>query len=66
MILLTTHCPKCKILKKKLEEKDIAFVEVDNVEVIKDKYGVTSVPVLITDDDEQLGFREAVEFVNNI
>lgn len=66
MILLTTHCPKCKILKKKLEEKDIAFVEVDNVDVIKDKYGVTSVPVLITDDDEQLGFREAVEFVNNI
>ena len=31
IILYSTGCPKCKILKKKLEDKNIDYVESDDI-----------------------------------
>lgn len=62
IILYTTHCPKCNILKAKLDEKNITYIEYDNIEFMKDM-GITTVPVLNI-DNELLGFKAAVDWVN--
>ena len=61
--LYSTGCPKCKVLKSKLEEKNIEFVEKDSVEEMIG-LGITQVPVLSV-DGVLLGFKEAVTWVNN-
>ena len=63
MILYTTGCPKCKILEKKLSDKDIDFEKCDDKEVMK-SLGIVSVPVLKLDDGSMLGYFEAVKYVN--
>ena len=45
IILYSTGCPKCKVLKSKLEEKNIEFVENNSVEEMTG-LGITQVPVL--------------------
>lgn len=69
--MLTTHCPKCEILKKKMDAKGLDYEEIDDVEKIKE-YGVDAVPVLILTEVEgrtgttKLNYREAVQFINEI
>ena len=43
VILYSTGCPKCKIIKAKLESKNVKFDIVDDVDVMKSK-GFTTVP----------------------
>lgn len=62
IILYTTHCPKCNILKAKLDEKNISYTEYDNVEFMKDM-GITTVPVLNI-NNKLLEFKSAVDWVN--
>ena len=62
IILYTTHCPKCEILKAKLNEKNIEYKEIDNVELMKDM-GMTVVPMLVVKGD-LLEFKAAVDWVN--
>ena len=62
IILYTTHCPKCNILKAKLDEKNISYIEYDNVEFMKDM-GITTVPVLNV-NNKLLEFKSAVDWVN--
>lgn len=62
IILYTTHCPKCDILKAKLDEKNISYTEYDNVEFMKDM-GITTVPVLNV-NNKLLEFKSAVDWVN--
>lgn len=45
IVLYSTGCPKCKILKKKLQEKNIQYVENNSVDEML-KLGFGSVPVL--------------------
>ena len=69
---LTTHCPRCSVLKKKLDAAAIEYEEITDIEVIK-SYGVDSVPVLVITDltvaDSEataiLEFSAAVQWVNN-
>lgn len=63
MILYTTHCPKCNILKMKLQDKDIMFTEVTDIEVMESK-GIRSVPVLEDDNGIMMDFMSAVKFVS--
>lgn len=60
--LLTTHCPRCTILKKKLDAAAIEYEEITNEDEIK-SYGVDFVPALVL-DDVILGFSPAVKWVN--
>ena len=63
-ILYTTHCPKCKILEKKLQEANIEYSICDNETEIID-LGFETVPVLQT-KDAFLGFGEAVKYINSL
>ena len=64
VIFYTTHCPQCSILAKKLEQKNIQYTTVDDVETMKE-LGITSVPVLSI-GGVLMNFRNAVDFVNSL
>ena len=62
-IYTTETCPKCKILKKKLVDKNIDFIEIHN----KDKLlelNITEVPVLKI-NDTLYDFTSANTWINN-
>lgn len=61
IVLYSTHCPKCQVLEKKLDQKNIKYDIVDNEELMVNK-GFINVPVLEIDGKE-LNFKEAVEWV---
>ena len=63
IILYSTGCPKCKVLKSKLEEKNIEFVENNSVEDMTE-LGITQVPVLSV-GGVLFDFKQAVTWVNN-
>ncbi len=64
IILYSTGCPKCKILKKKLEDKNIDYVENDDIETMI-SLGIEQVPVLSV-DNKLFHFAEAVKWVNEL
>ena len=63
IILYSNNCPRCKILKKKLDDNKINYGIIDNVDTMIDK-GLSTVPVLEI-NGRMLDFKEAVEWVNN-
>lgn len=66
VVLYSTGCPRCKVLKTKLEEKGIAFEECTDIECMQ-SMGVESVPWLqVSDGDEtkMMDFVNAVHWVN--
>lgn len=64
IILYTTHCPRCLVLKKKLEVKNIPFEECEDIETMK-KLGISSVPVLNI-DNKMMDFSAANKWINTI
>ncbi len=63
LTLYTNGCPKCKVIKSKLEAKNIPFTENTNVEELI-SLGIQSLPVLKV-GDEFLNFVNANTWVNN-
>lgn len=63
IILYSTGCPKCEVLKKKLKAKNIEYVENNNVEDME-SLGIDQVPVLSI-DGSLMGFAEANNWINN-
>ena len=63
VVMYSTGCPKCKILKKKLDEKKVAYEEETDVEKMKSK-GIDRVPVLEV-DGKLFSYSEAVKLVND-
>lgn len=63
IILYTTDCPKCNVLKSKLQEKKIEFTENKTVDEML-ALGITQAPVLSIDGN-LLDFKKAVAWVNN-
>lgn len=61
-IYTTQTCPKCKILKKKLQEKGIEYKEFNDEDEMQ-RMGILSVPVMDV-DGEQLDFPAAIKYVN--
>ena len=61
-IYTTQTCPKCKILKKKLQEKGIEYKEFSDEDEMQ-RMGILSVPVMDV-DGEQLDFPAAIKYVN--
>lgn len=64
VILYSTGCPKCRVLKKKLADKHIIFEENNSVEEME-SLGLVEVPALSVDGD-LLEFSKAIQWVNNI
>lgn len=63
IILYSTHCPKCNILKRKLDEKQIAYEENNDTGTMIE-LGIMSAPVLLV-AGKLLQFSAAVDWVNN-
>ena len=62
IILYTTHCPKCKILEKKLEKANIQYETCDDASIMNQK-GFTSAPMLEV-NEKTFNFKEAVDWIN--
>lgn len=61
-IYTTATCPKCRILKKKLEEKGIEYEEFTDEEEMQ-RMGIMAVPVLDV-DGRMMDFPDAINYVN--
>lgn len=61
VILYSTHCPRCKVLTMKLQQKNIEFEEINDVEVMTAK-GFMEAPKLEV-DGAVMDFKEAVEWL---
>ena len=68
IILYTTGCEKCSILKKKLEGKNIPFEIVDDEKILMEelfnKRGFKFMPILQV-NDEFMEFASANIWINN-
>ena len=61
-IILYEHgCPRCKVLKMKLDQKGIQYENISDIEVMKAK-GFAEAPKLEV-DGIVMGFKEAVEWI---
>lgn len=64
IIFYSTDCPKCKILKKKLDSKNLTYSLVDDVDVMLD-LGLMSAPALSV-DGKLMDFSNAINFINSL
>ena len=62
-ILYSTGCPKCKVLKSKLDAKGIQYEEVNDIDTMLALH-IDAVPVLYHNDN-RMEFKEAIDWVNN-
>lgn len=60
--LYSTGCPKCKVLKMKLDSKNINYNTISDVSIIISK-GINTVPVLEVDGNI-MDFKTAVDWIN--
>ena len=63
VILYSTHCPRCRVIETKLHQKNIAYEECNDVEVMKVK-GFEMAPQLEV-DGVIMGFKDAANWINN-
>ena len=61
--LYSTHCPRCCVLEKKLQQKNISYEEVNDVEIMKEK-GYLTVPILEV-DGKSMDFKAANDWINS-
>lgn len=59
--LYSTNCPKCKVLKTKLNQKGIVYEEINDTDIMNKK-GFKFVPKLDV-DGIIYDFKEAVEWI---
>ena len=64
IVLYTTGCPRCEVLKKKLAQKNMVYEVVSDVDVMTEK-GFMSVPMLEV-DGEVMDFKAASDWINTI
>lgn len=62
--LFSTHCPKCKILTKKLQENNIEYEEENDVDTML-SLGITTVPMLEI-DGAIMNFKDAINWINQL
>lgn len=62
VILYTSGCPKCDILKKKLDDKNIVYSVFNNIDKMIEM-GLNEVPVLDV-DGKRMNYIEAVKWIN--
>ena len=60
--MYTTGCPRCNVLKKKLDEKGIQYEIITDKDIMMSK-GFSVVPVLEV-NDRTMDFTEAVKWIN--
>lgn len=62
-IYTTDTCPRCKVLKVKMDAKGIPYESITDVDEIQ-KLGIMSVPYMQVDDGELMDFATANAWIN--
>lgn len=62
--LYSTGCPKCKVLKSKLDSKGIEYEIVNDVDEMA-RLGIQTVPYIMV-NDVLMNFKEGLEWVNRM
>ena len=65
VVLYTNHCPKCEVLKKKLDDANITYEVEEDINKLID-LGIEYVPILETEEEGFLDFSSAVSWINNL
>jgi hypothetical protein len=63
IILYTTHCPRCTVLEKKLKQKNILYLTIDDEEIMR-KEGFTEVPMMKVGSGNPMNFKQANDWIN--
>ena len=73
IILYSTNCPKCNILEKKLDQKNLKYKKVTdfNIQSMIDRgFSTAAILYIVYDNSKTDGFyydfKDAVNFINNI
>lgn len=64
VILYSTGCPKCTILKTKMDSKNIKYETVSDVDLMQQK-GFMTLPMLEVDGDV-MEFGDAIRWLNGV
>lgn len=64
VVLYSTHCPRCNVLEKKLQQKNISYEEVNDVKIMRKK-GFLGAPILEV-DGEIMDFKMANDWINSL
>ena len=62
-IYTTYTCPRCKVLKMKMDAKGIPYESITDVDEIN-SLGIMSVPYMQVDDGELMDFAKANAWIN--
>ena len=70
MILYTAEtCPKCKVVKKKLDDAVINYEvcqDLDKLAELADKYGIRTLPILEIEEDNLLDCSHILEYIKRV
>ena len=61
----SSTCPKCKVLKMKLDKLGIAYNTNENIDEME-KLGIKSLPMMQVGDNELLDFGAAIAFIRKL
>ena len=64
VVFYSTGCPKCKVLKSKLDSKGIDYTIFNDVDRMVEM-GITTVPDLMV-DGKLMNFKESIEWLNSL
>ena len=60
----STHCPRCNVLQKKLDNKNIKYeISTDTQEMIQ--LGLVNAPALLLENGQLLDFKKSIEWVDS-
>ena len=65
-ILYTTHCPRCEVLKKKLQQKNINFIEETDMNKMLNLNIKTAPMLQIEENTTLLDFSAALKWINDL
>ena len=63
IVYSSSTCPKCKVLKMKLDKAGVKYTVNENIEDME-MLGIKSIPYLQLDNGTLLNFAEAIKYAN--
>ena len=64
VVFYSTDCPKCKVLKAKLDSKGIDYTVFNDIDRMVEM-GIVTVPDLMI-DGKLMNFKESIEWLNSL
>ena len=64
IVLYSTHCPKCKVLETKLQQKGVKYTEINDISELVER-GFKSAPILRI-GEQYLEFSDAIKYINSL